>query len=110
MTLRARVTQRIRFTAGLGRLSAFLETHPDLPIGDTMEGTFPVGPGTLKERIAEADNIAAAWGATTKWRNGYYMAERRLGSGQLVQELHFAPVITRPDAGGDTDAVYPQAS
>ncbi|MGH3269576.1 MAG: hypothetical protein ACRDN1_11000 [Trebonia sp.] len=108
MTLRARVTQRIRYTASLRRFIAFLDAHPDLPMGDTMEGTFTVGPGTFGERKAAADSIAAALEATTKWRNGYYMAERR--TGQFVREFHFVPVIMRPDAGGDTDAVYPQAS
>lgn len=108
MTLRARIAKRIRFVAAMEQVIAFLETHPGAAIGETMEDTFTIGPGTFEERKAEADRIAATWEATTIWRNGYYMAERRFGS--LVQELHFAQVIMRPDGGGDADAVYPQAT
>jgi hypothetical protein len=49
-----------------------------------------------QSRQAEADAIAAAWGATTKWRDGYYMAE--LAFGGFVLEFHFAPLITEQDA------------
>jgi len=107
MTLRARVIRRIRYTAGLEQLIAFLETHPGAQAPDTMEGTYIIGPGTFEERKAAADTIALTLEATTKWRNGYYMAERRFG--RFVEEFHFAPVIMRPAAGGDAD-VYPEAS
>jgi hypothetical protein len=98
MTLRARVTEQICAAVAFMEAAEFLRARPDLADRiDKAEMTFPVGPGSVGERIAEADKIAAGLGATAKWENGYYMAEFR---GQALFEIHFAPLITEADALG----------
>jgi hypothetical protein len=90
MTLRRRIAHRVEFSARILDLAALAEANPDFPALPRGEMEFTVG------SRAEADAIAAAWGATAKWRDGYYMAERDFGA--FVLELHFAPPITGQDA------------
>ena len=101
----------VDYFAGLISVSAFFETHPDVPPGGVASTTYTVPAGSFAERKAYADNLAAMLGAATQWRNGYYMAvtEARLMDGGdsypavVPAEIHFAPLIlASDDPGGDT--------
>ena len=96
MTLRARMRERIRAAAGFSDAAEVFRVHQEPADRTDAVMTFSVGAGTVSERIAEADKIAAALGATTKWENGYYTAE------MCQFKIHFAPLIAGPpDAGSD---------
>jgi hypothetical protein len=69
-----------------------------------LETTQEVSGNTAEERKAHADRIAEQAGATTTWRNGYYMARIKTSiiagipvDPPVIAEIHFAPLILASD-------------
>jgi hypothetical protein len=69
-----------------------------------METTLEVSGDSAEERKAHADRIAEQAGATTTWRNGYYMARIKTSivagipvDPPVIAEIHFAPLILASD-------------
>lgn len=69
-----------------------------------LETTEEVSGDSAEERKAHADRIAEQAGATTTWRNGYYMARIKTSivagipvDPPVIAEIHFAPLILASD-------------
>ena len=69
-----------------------------------METTLEVTGDSAEERKAHADQIAEQAGATTAWRNGYYLARMEISEvagisvdPPVIAEIHFAPLILASD-------------
>jgi hypothetical protein len=87
MTLRQSIARRVAQDALFAQLRADIASvGPDGIKGILLEQTIV---GVSKP---QADMIAAACGACTLWRSGYYMAAREFG--QVQVEIHFVPLIT----------------
>jgi hypothetical protein len=90
---------------GLANLSAFLETHPDLPLAAEWSGepfTIYVFAGTDEENRAEVDRVAGILGVQAAWMNGsstHYNAVRRFGGGVTYRALAVDSRYKTADAG-----------
>ena len=69
-----------------------------------LQTTREVSGFSAEERKAHADWIAEQMGATTTWRNGYYMARIKTSivagipvDPPVIAEIHFAPLILASD-------------
>jgi hypothetical protein len=78
---------------GMANLSAFLQTHPALPLAADWSGdpftVFVLG-GTDEQNRAEVDRIAAILGVPAEWMRGsrrHYSAVRRFGGGITYRAL-----------------------
>jgi hypothetical protein len=65
-----------------------------------LETTLEVAGNSAEERKAHADQVAEQAGATTAWRNGYYLARIQIPvvagipvDPPVTAEIHFAPLI-----------------
>jgi hypothetical protein len=69
-----------------------------------LETTLEVAGDSAEERKAHADQLAEQAGATTAWRNGYYLARIEISvvagipvDPPVIAEIHFAPLILASD-------------
>jgi hypothetical protein len=99
---RSLAASRVDYASGMVELAAPLKTREDLPLPQVGTQTFPVSPGTLEERKAEADRIAEAIGAVPDWCDGYYVATGTIGAMRL--EVYFTPPIRASGADSDDGA------
>lgn len=77
-----------RVARGLIALHAFLECHPDLPLGPVEPLCYPATGGTDQENRAEVDRIARMLGVAAGpayGHEGYYQARRDFGGGITYQ-------------------------
>ena len=90
---------------GLSNLSAFLDTHPALPLGAEWSDepfTVYVFAGTDEENRAEVDRIAGILGVQAAWMNGsgsHYTAVRRFGGGVTYRALAIDSVYKTAGVG-----------
>ena len=89
---RRRAATRVAGLAARLNMAVFFKTFTDVPLdGTVVAQAFDVTGDSAEERKAHADRIAEHLGATTEWRNGYYMAT--LATSALPVEIHFNPPI-----------------
>ena len=74
-------------------------TFADTALPGTLKQVFVVAGDSAGERKAHADQIAERLGATTEWRNGYYMA--MLATPDMPVEIHFSPPVFASDITGE---------
>jgi hypothetical protein len=94
---RRRAAIRVAGMAAYLNMAVFFKTFTEIHLEGAVAQAFEVIGDSAAERKAHADRIAEELGATTEWRNGYYMA--RLATSAL--EIHFNPPIF---ASGITDS------